>query len=119
MSKKSTTATTTATMKTVNELYNVFVTELLKNNKVEKVNFSDAKTAPYCGLNNFSINVKKSFYNVYMNTENANKCTAIDKNLTVLENGCDTTKKQLRNKLIRFEMNQIETLEKCIKTVCA
>lgn len=123
MKKTTTNATTTNTtvneMMNVVEIYNVFTTELLNNNRIAKVNFSDARTAPYCGLNDFSVNVKKSFYNVYMSTENANKCMSVNDKLVVLDNQCDTTKKQLRCKLIRFDKTDIETLLKCIKTVCA
>lgn len=121
MKKTNATATnaTVNEMMTVNELYNVFTTELINNNRIAKVNFSDAKTAPYTGLNDFSVNVKKSFYNVYMSTENANKCMTVNDKLSVLENACDTTKKQLRCKLIRFDKNDRDTLVKCIKTVCA
>lgn len=123
MSKTATNATKTNATATeimsVAALYNVFTTALLENNRIAKVNYSDAKAAPYVGLNDFSVNVKKSFYNVYMSTENANKCMTVDDSLTVLDNGCDTTKKQLRCKLIRFEMTDIEKLLKCIKVVCA
>lgn len=123
MSKTATNATktnaTAVEMMNVTELYNVFTTELLNNNRIAKVNFSDARTAPYTGLNDFSVNVKKSFYNVYMSTENANKCVSVNDKLVVLDNQCDTTKKQLRCKLIRFDKNDRDALLKCIKTVCA
>lgn len=122
MSKTATNATktnATVEMMNVTELYNVFTNELLANNRIAKVNYSDAKTAPYTGLNDFSINVKKSFYNVYMSTENANKCMTVNDKLVVLDNQCDTTKKQLRCKLIRFDKNDRDALLKCIKTVCA
>ena len=118
MSKTATATNATANkMMTVTELYNVFTTELLKNNRIEKVNYSDAKSQPYVGLNNFSVNLKKSSYNVYMSVDNATKCIEKFKNLVAYENGCDTTKKQLRNRLIKFD--DTKTLTECIKIVCA
>jgi hypothetical protein len=121
MKKTNSTATnaTVNEMMNVTELYNVFTSALLENNRIAKVNYSDAKTAPYTGLNDFSVNVKKSFYNVYMSVDNANKCMSVNDKLVVLDNQCDTTKKQLRCKLVRFDKTDRDTLLKCIKVVCA
>lgn len=116
MTKTTNNATKNA-MHTVNDIYKVFHTVI--GLKPVKVNFSDAKSQQYCGTSDFSVNIKKSMYYVYMSTDNAKKCIEIDNTLVITDNKHDTTKKQLRNKLIRFDMNQFETLVKCIKTVCA
>ena len=107
-----TNATKTA-MHTVNDIYKVFHTVI--GLKPIKVNFSDAKSQPYCGTSDFSVNVKKSMYYVYMSTDNAKKCTEVDNTLVVNDNKCDTTKKQLRCKLIKF--TDYELLKKCIEHI--
>ena len=107
-----TNATKTA-MHTVNDIYKVFHTAI--GLKPVKVNFSDAKNQPYCGTSDFSVNVKKSMYYVYMSTDNAKKCTEIDNTLVISDNKCDTTKKQLRCKLIKF--TDYELLKKCIEHI--
>ena len=100
-------------MHTVNDIYKVFHTAI--GLKPVKVNFSDAKSQQYCGTNDFSVNVKKSMYYVYMSADNAKKCTEIDNALVVTDNKCDTTKKQLRCKLIKF--TDYELLKKCIEHI--
>lgn len=107
-----TNATKTA-MHTVIDIYKVFHTVI--GLKPIKVNFSDAKSQPYCGTSDFSVNVKKSMYYVYMSTDNAKKCTEIDNTLVISDNKCDTTKKQLRCKLIKF--TDYELLKKCIEHI--
>lgn len=99
---------------TVSELFNVFSTELV--GVPVKVNYSDAKAAPYTGLDSFSVNVKKKGYNVYMSASNAELCKKQVGTLEVHDNPCDTTKKQLRCKLIQF--TDSEQLVDCIKLVC-
>lgn len=105
--------TKTNTMVTVNELYKVFNDAV--NGRVAKINYSDAKSQPYCGFDDFSVNMKKTTYNVYMNDINRDICLKLDKKLTATKNDCDTTKKQLRCNLIKFD--NIETLKKCINAV--
>ena len=100
-------------MHTVNDIYKVFHTAI--GLKPVKVNFSDAKSQQYCGTNDFSVNVKKSMYYVYMSADNAKKCTEIDNALAITDNKCDTTKKQLRCKLIKF--TDYELLKKCIEHI--
>lgn len=107
-----TNATKTA-MHTVNDIYKVFHTAIGLN--PVKVNFSNAKSQQYCGTSDFSVNVKKSMYYVYMSTDNAKKCTEIDNTLVVTDNKCDTTKKQLRCKLIKF--TDYEVMKKCIEHI--
>ena len=107
-----TNATKTA-MHTVNDIYKVFHTAI--GSKPIKVNFSDAKSQPYCGTSDFSVNVKKSMYYVYMSADNAKKCTEVDNTLAITDNKCDTTKKQLRCKLIKF--TDYELLKKCIEHI--
>lgn len=107
-----TNATKTA-MHTVNDIYKVFHTAIGLN--PVKVNFSDAKSQQYCGTSDFSVNVKKSMYYAYMSTDNAKKCTEINNTLVVTDNKCDTTKKQLRCKLIKFA--DYELLKKCIEHI--
>lgn len=101
------------TMLTVTELYKVFTDTV--NGRVVKINYSDAKSQPYCGYDDFSVNLKKTTYNVYMNDINRDICLKLDKKLTATKNECDTTKKQLRCNLIKFD--DIETLKKCIVAV--
>ena len=98
----------------VTEVYAVFA-EAVNNRPGCKINFSDAKSQQYAGLDDFSVNMKKSFYNVYMSEANAELCKKQDKDLEVLENPSDTTKKQLRCRLIRFE--DFDVLKKCISAV--
>lgn len=124
MSKTTTTKTTTTktiksnatktnTMLTLDAVYALFVDGV--NGKPIKLNYSNAKSQPYCGFDDFSVNMKKTAYNVYMNEINRDICTMIDKNLVVEPNACDTTKKQLRSWLIRF--TDTDTLKKCITAV--
>ena len=118
MTTKKATATATVnatknTMHTVNDIYKVFHTAI--GSKPIKVNFSDAKSQPYCGTSDFSVNVKKSMYYVYMSADNAKKCTEIDNTLAITDNKCDTTKKQLRCKLIKF--TDYELMKKCIEHI--
>ena len=101
------------TMHTVNDIYKVFHTAIGLN--PVKVNFSDAKSQQYCGTSDFSVNVKKSMYYAYMSADNAKKCTEIDNALVVTDNKCDTTKKQLRCKLIKF--TDYEVMKKCIEHI--
>jgi len=103
------------TMVAVDELYRMF-TEAV-NGKVCKLNYSDAKAQQYAGYDDFSVNLKKTSYNVYMSAANADICVAVDKSLEVMDNPCDTTKKQLRCKLIKF--SDTELLKKCIEAVTA
>lgn len=107
-----TNATKTA-MHTVNDIYKVFHTAIGLN--PVKVNFSDAKSQQYCGTSDFSVNVKKSMYYAYMSTDNAKKCTEVDNSLVITDNKCDTTKKQLRCKLIKF--TDYEVMKKCIEHI--
>ena len=113
MSKSN--ATKTNATVNVNDVYKVFVNAV--DGKPCKLNFSDAKSQPYCGLPNFSVNMKKTGFMVYMSETNATICTDIDKSLTVNVNDCDTTKNGLRNRSIKFALNQYETLVKCINAV--
>ena len=113
MSKSN--ATKTNATVNVNDVYKVFVNAV--DGKPCKLNFSDAKSQPYCGLPSFSVNMKKTGFMVYMNETNATICTDIDKSLTVNVNDCDTTKNGLRNRSIKFALNQYETLTKCINAV--
>lgn len=101
------------TMLTVTDVYKLFTDAV--NGRVCKLNFSDAKSQPYCGYDDFSVNMKKTTYNVYMNNVNRDICIGIDNKLTASHNDCDTTKKQLRCNLIKFD--NIETLKKCIVAV--
>ena len=112
MTKTTNNATKNA-MHTVNDIYKVFHTAIGTN--PIKVNFSDAKSQQYCGTSDFSVNVKKSMYYVYMSTDNAKKCTEVDNTLVVNDNKCDTTKKQLRCKLIKF--TDYEVMKKCIEHI--
>ena len=107
-----TNATKTA-MHTVNDIFTVFHAAI--GLKPIKVNFSDAKSQPYCGTSDFSVNVKKSMYYVYMSADNAKKCTEVDNTLAITDNKYDTTKKQLRCKLIKF--TDYELLKKCIEHI--
>lgn len=100
-------------MHTVNDIYKVFHTAIGLN--PVKVNFSDAKSQQYCGTSDFSVNVKKSMYYAYMSADNAKKCTEIDNTLAITDNKCDTTKKQLRCKLIKF--TDYEVMKKCIEHI--
>ena len=104
---------TTNTMLTVNEVYKLFTDAV--NGRVCKLNFSDAKSQPYCGYDDFSVNMKKSSYNVYMSANNATICQSVDDTIIVDDNLCDTTKKQLRCKLVKF--TDTELLKKCIDAV--
>lgn len=113
MSKSN--ATKTNATVNVNDVYTVFVNAV--NGKPCKLNFSDAKSQPYCGLPSFSVNMKKNGFMVYMNETNANTCLSIDKSLTVNVNDCDTTKNGLRNRSIKFSLDKYETLCKCINAV--
>lgn len=124
MTTKKATATATATatttnnatknaMHTVNDIYKVFHAAIGLN--PVKVNFSDAKSQSYCGTSDFSVNVKKSMYYAYMSTDNAKKCMEIDNALVISDNKCDTTKKQLRCKLIKF--TDYELMKKCIEHI--
>ena len=102
---------------TVATTYQYF--QSLTLNQVVKLNYSDA-AQKYCGYDDFSVNFKcnKSkvqWYAVYMSEANAQVCTSIDDTLEVEVNASDTTKKQLRCKLIRF--TSYETLCKCIEAV--
>jgi len=110
MSKNATKTNEVVTVKTV---YDVFVKSVGSN--VCKLNYSDAKSQPYCGFDDFSVNMKKSSFNVYMSDVNATVCTTVDNTLTVEVNASDTTKKQLRCKLIRF--TDFTVLKKCIDAV--
>ena len=110
MSKNATKTNEVVTVKTV---YDVFVKSVGSN--VCKLNFSDAKSQPYCGFDDFSVNMKKSSFNVYMSTANATICTTVDSSLVTEVNASDNTKKQLRNTLIRF--TDFEVLKKCIIAV--
>ena len=107
------TATATVKMHTVDDIYKVFHAAI--GLKPIKVNFSDAKSQQYCGTSDFSVNVKKSMYYVYMSADNAKKCTEIDNTLAITDNKCDTTKKQLRCKLIKF--TDYELMKKCIEHI--
>jgi len=113
--KKSVNATKTNITVNVNDVYKVFVNAV--DGKPCKLNYSDAKSQPYCGLPSFSVNMKKTGFMVYMNESNANTCLSVDKSLTVNVNDCDTTKNSLRNRSIKFALNQYETLCKCINAV--
>ena len=119
MTTKKATATATTNnatknaMHTVNDIYKVFHAAIGLN--PVKVNFSDAKSQQYCGTSDFSVNVKKSMYYVYMSADNAKKCTEIDNTLAITDNRCDTTKKQLRCKLIKF--TDYEVMKKCIEHI--
>ena len=99
----------------VNDVYKVFVNAV--DGKPCKLNYSDAKSQPYCGLPSFSVNMKKTGFMVYMNEVNATICTDIDNTLTVNVNDCDTTKNSLRNRSIKFALDKYETLCKCINAV--
>lgn len=113
MSKSN--ATKTNATVNVTDVYKVFVSAV--NGAPCKLNFSDAKSQPYCGLPSFSVNMKKSGFMVYMSETNATICTDIDKSLTVNVNECDTTKNGLRNRSIKFSLDKYETLCKCINAV--
>ena len=106
---------TAVAMVAINEVY----AELVKavDGRPCKLNYSDAKSQPYCGYDDFSINMKKASYNVYMSSANADICIHTVKGLEVEDNPCDTTKKQLRCKLVKF--TDWETLKKCIASVTA
>lgn len=112
--KKTNNEKTNATVN-VNDVYKVFVNAV--DGKPCKLNFSDAKSQPYCGLSNFSVNIKKTGFMVYMSESNATICTNIDNKLTVNVNDCDTTKNGLRNRSIKFALDKYETLCKCINAV--
>lgn len=114
MNKKSNATKTNATVN-VNDVYKVFVNAV--NGVPCKLNFSDAKSQPYCGLPSFSVNMKKTGFMVYMNETNANTCLSIDKSLTVNVNDCDTTKNGLRNRSIKFSLDKYDVLVKCISAV--
>lgn len=101
----------------VKTVYNYFQTKVLENDGVAKINFSDAKSQQYCGFDDFSVNMKKSNYVVYMSENNANICKTVDKKLTVEINASDTTKKQLRCKRIVFD--DFNALKKCIDKITA
>ena len=111
--KNNTKTNTTNTMLTVNEVYKLFTDAV--NGRVCKLNFSDAKSQPYCGYDDFSVNMKKSSYNVYMSANNAVICQSVDDTIIVNDNLCDTTKKQLRCKLVKF--TDTDLLKKCIDAV--
>lgn len=121
MTTKKATATINATtnnatknvMHTVDDIYKVFHAAI--GLKPIKVNFSDAKSQQYCGTSDFSVNVKKSMYYAYMSADNAKKCAEIDNTLAITDNKCDTTKKQLRCKLIKF--TDYELMKKCIEHI--
>lgn len=100
-------------MLTVNEVYKLFTNAV--NGRVCKLNYSDAKSQPYCGYDDFSVNMKKSSYNVYMSENNAVICQSVNDTIIVDDNLCDTTKKQLRCKLVKF--TDTELLKKCIDAV--
>ena len=112
MNNKSKTNTTN-TILNVTEMYSVFTDAV--NGRVCKLNYSDAKSQPYCGYDDFSVNMKKSSYNVYMSANNAVICQSVDDTIVVDDNLCDTTKKQLRSKLVKF--TDTELLKKCINAV--
>lgn len=101
----------------VKTVYNYFQTKVIENDGVAKINFSDAKSQQYCGFDDFSVNMKKSTYVVYMSENNSNICKTVDKKLTVEINASDTTKKQLRCKRIVFD--DFNVLKKCIDKVTA
>ena len=100
---------------TVKTIYDDFKTATV--NKVVKINYSDAKSQMYTGFDDFSVNMKKSSYNVYMNKTNVDICKSIDKTLIDEINASDTTKKQLRSYLIRF--TDYELLKKCILAIAS
>lgn len=107
-------ATKTNEVITVKSIYDDFKNATI--DKVVKINFSDAKSQQYCGFDDFSVNLKKSGYNVYMNTANTEICKSIDKTLVIDDNSKnDTTKKSLRSYLIKF--TDYTLLKKCIIAV--
>ena len=98
----------------VKSIYNDFVKCV--GNNVCKLNFSDAKSQPYCGYDDFSVNLKSKSYNVYMSTVNSDLCKTVDNTLEVLDNSKnDTTKKQLRCKLVKFTDYALS--KECMKSV--
>lgn len=113
MTKNTNKTNTNNAMLTLNEVYKLFTDAV--NGRPCKLNYSDAKSQPYCGFDDFSVNFKKSSYNVYMSENNATICASVDKSLTIDDNPCDTTKKQLRCKLVKF--TDTEILKKCIDAV--
>lgn len=118
MNKSTTTATNnnpkTNTVVTVNDVYAVFAKCV--NNRPLKLNYSDAKSQMYCGTNDFSVNMKKSSYVVYLSKHNVEVIKSlIDGKLTVTENASDTTKKQLRCMKVVFD--DFALLKKCIIAV--
>lgn len=99
----------------VSDVYSVFVNAV--NGKPCKLNYSNAKSQTYCGLPSFSVNMKKTGFSVYMSSENSEICKSIDNTLIVIDNFSDTTKNQLRCKLIKFSLDRFDTLIKCINAV--
>lgn len=112
MSKQSNNAKTNEVI-TVKTIYDDFKNATV--NKVVKVNFSDTRSQMYTGFDDFSVNMKKSSFNVYMSKTNVDICKSVDKTLIGEINASDTTKKKLRSWLIRF--TDYELLKKCILAV--
>ena len=98
---------------TVNDVYAVFAKCV--NNRPLKLNYSDAKSQMYCGTNDFSVNMKKSGFVVYMSEHNVDVIKSINNKLVATENASDTTKNRLRCMKVVFD--DFAVLKKCINAV--
>lgn len=99
------------TMHTVDDIHTVFVKSI--GTTPLRINFSDA-TQQYTGFTDFSVNMKRATYRVYMSDANAKLCTGIDNTLTV----CDaphSTKNGSRDFYIDF--TDFNVLKQCIESV--
>lgn len=98
-------------MHTIDDVHAIFAKSI--GTVPVKLNYSDA-VQKYTGFTDFSVNMRKSLYRVYMSDTNVKVCTAIDDTLTV----CDaphSTKSGARDYYIDF--TSFDTLKKCIETI--
>lgn len=98
-------------MHTVDEVHALFAKSI--GTVPVKLNYSDA-TQQYTGFTDFSVNMRRASYRVYMNDANTKVCTAIDSALTV-HDAPHSTKSGARDFYIDF--TDFSVLKKCIEVV--
>lgn len=98
-------------MHTIDDVHEVFVKSI--GTAPVKLNYSDA-IQKYTGTTDFSVNMRKSLYRVYMSDANTKVCTTIDNTLTVC-NAPHSTKSGSRDFYIDF--TDYNVLKKCIEVV--
>lgn len=99
------------TMMTIDDIHAVFAKSI--GTTPVKLNYSDA-VQKYTGFTDFSVNMRKSLYRVYMSDANTKVCTTIDNEL-VVHDAPHSTKSGARDFYIDF--TSFDTLKKCIEVV--